>query len=206
MNPTYIRMKHTNIRTQLVVCSIHWLLPSWWVTIYWFQMRKWLHLIVSLLIFLPNKHQILLTIWSALTCFSLSHKQWVHQIVWSISTKALKFSLSSPMKCISGHAYTLQYYPYHAMSLWSPNKHFSPQFILDFPFPKITSVNYSFSHTCTIVQLLFRKAVIHIASWFSSSIIATYSQIEALQPWSKAMLQPFKVMLSLCTWAARLHM
>jgi hypothetical protein len=91
------------------------------------------------------------------------------------------------MKHVFVHAYTLRHHPRHAMSLWSPDKHV-PQFTLNSPFPKITSANYSFSHTCIIVQLLFTKAAvdIRVASWYSTSIIAAYRQIDVSQPWSKA--------------------
>ena len=84
------------------------------------------------------------------------------------------------MKHVFAHAYTLQSHPRCAMSPWSPNKCVPSQFTLDSPFLKITLANYSLSHMYITVQLLFEKAVVHIASWFSSSDIAVYWQINAL--------------------------
>lgn len=48
------------------------------------------------------------------------------------------------------------------------------------------------------VQLPLRKAAVHTASWYSTSVIAS-------QPWSEVTPQPFKAMLSLCAWGPRPH-
>jgi len=110
------------------------------------------------------------------------------------------------MKYVFVRAYTLRHHHRHATSLWLPDKHVPPQSILDFPFLKITSATYSFSRIYIIVQLLFTKAAVHIATWCSTSVIVAYRQIDASQPWSKMLPQLFEAMLLLCVWDQRQHM
>ena len=122
------------------------------------------------------------------------------------STDGLKISPLSPIKRIFTRAYTLRLRPRHAMYLWSPDKHVPLQSKLDFLFPKVTLANYSFSRMYITVQFLFRKAAVHIASWYSSSVIVAYRQINASLRWSKATPQLFKATLLLCAWGPRHRM
>jgi len=203
MNPPNARMKHT-----IIVCSAfrhssvatksvgdaivlipkqEMIAPNCFLAhIYPLHQISFIVNMVSTRLFFPQSRTV-----SPLSCY--------------ISTSGLNFFLTSPMKHVFAHAYTHRHHPRHVTSLWFPDKHVPPQSTLVFPFPKITSANYSFSHIYTIVQLLFTKAAVHIASWYSTSVIVAYRQTDASQPWSKMPPQLFEAMLLLCVWDQRHH-